>query len=180
LNAFVGLDIAMEGETWREIGRGVEVMAPKAIRDLMRAERFGNEGVQTLSGEALVDSVSAYDVFMQAMGFTPAKVAERYRENTWKRNRNDAIAARKSRLLDDATDAIRAGETIDPDTMQAINVFNKDAVESGMRDDVITSKTIMRSLRARLSASKRTEGGLLLPKSRNDSIRANAAPSIYN
>jgi len=170
INQFIGLDLAMDGE-WQ---RGFEAAAPKFFRDISKAERFAREGVTNLGGETLVENLDPGHLFMQAMGFTPAKVAERYRINSRLKNAEAQITEDRRSILSDATQSIRDGEQITADTMDAINAFNAENP-----DYVITGDTIMRSLRARIRASERFEGGVSLNPKLNDRLRRESAPAIY-
>jgi hypothetical protein len=58
--------------------------------------------------------------------------------------------------------------------MKTINAFNAENP-----DYVITGDTIMRSLRARIRASERFEGGVSLNPKLNDRLRRESAPAIY-
>jgi hypothetical protein len=169
-NVWRGTNLALDGEIWR----GVETAAPKAIRDLMKGFRYFDEGVTTIKGDPLLDDLPAGDAFLQAMGFSPAQVSERYEINTRQMNMQTRLRAERSDLLRDATEAIEAGEQIPEKVMAAINEFNATS------DNPITGKSIRQSLRARLSRRKATENGLLLDKKLAPSIREKfGAVTIY-
>lgn len=171
-NWFRGYKLITDGHT----ERGIEAIAPKAIRDLMRAARYLNEGATTLNGDQLVDDLSAADLFKQALGFTPAQIAERYQLNTWDRNHQEATVRERKSLLNDFARANKAGDA------DATARVNKVIGQFNARhpDDAITGKTIIQSVRAREKASVRTENGLLLNKKLGPGIRSRSAPPIYD
>jgi hypothetical protein len=149
-------------------------MAPKFVRDLMKAARYGDEGVTTFNGEPLLDEVSPAALIAQALGFTPAKVAEQYETNTRLKNRERRITRERQSILADVTGAMRAGEMVDADLMAEVAEFNR-----ANPDYPITPDTIMRSLRARIRASDQMEGGIRLNPRLDERLREEAAPGVY-
>jgi hypothetical protein len=53
----------------------METMSPSAIKNFMKAYRFGEEGARTLRGDPIVGEVSGYDAALQAFGFAPLDIA---------------------------------------------------------------------------------------------------------
>jgi N12 class adenine-specific DNA methylase len=169
-NVWRGTNLAMDGE----IVRGVETAAPKFARDLMKGYRYFDEGVTTIKGDPLLDDLPAGDSFLQALGFTPAQVSERYEINTRLKNAEKRITDERRSILSDATSAIRDGAQIPLKTMDAINAFN-----AANPDYPITGDTIKRSLRARMRASEDMEGGIRINPRIDQRLRDGAAPAIY-
>lgn len=101
-----GISQIQDGYTWR----GMENLVPKAIRDPMKAYRYYNEGVTTKNGDPIVDEVGGWDVLKQAMGFTPARVTEQYKLNSYNMNKQKAITEERSKLLGDFYKAWKAGD----------------------------------------------------------------------
>jgi N12 class adenine-specific DNA methylase len=169
-NQWRGIQQIGEGETWR----GVETMSPKFVRDLMKAARYAEEGVTTYSGEPLLDNLNAAQIVVQALGFTPANVSERYETNTRLKNRERRITRERQSILADVTSAMRDGEVVAPDLVDEVRAFN-----AANPDYPITPDTIMRSLRSRMRASREMEGGVRLNQRLDQRLREEAAPSIY-
>jgi N12 class adenine-specific DNA methylase len=169
-NVWRGTNLILDGEIWR----GAETAAPKFIRDLMKGGRYFDEGVTTIKGDPLLDDLPAGDAFLQALGFTPAQVAERYEANTRLKNAESRITDRRRSILSDATTALREGSQIPRSTMDAINAFN-----AANPDYPITGDTIKRSLRARMRASEDMEGGIRINPRIDQRLRDGAAPAIY-
>lgn len=101
-----GISQIQDGYTWR----GMENLVPKAIRDPMKAYRYYSEGVTTKNGDPIVDEVGGWDVLKQAMGFTPARVTEQYKLNSYNMNKQKAITEERSKLLGDFYKAWKAGD----------------------------------------------------------------------
>jgi len=169
-NVWRGTNLALDGEIWR----GVETASPKFVRDLMKGYRYFDEGVTTIKGDPLLDDLPAGDSFLQALGFTPAQVSERYEINTRLKNAEKRITDERRSILSDATSAIRDGAQIPLKTMDAINAFN-----AANPDYPITGDTIKRSLRARMRASEEMEGGIRINPRIDQRLRDGAAPAIY-
>jgi hypothetical protein len=71
LNVAKGADQINDGLVYR----GMETMSPSAIKNFMKAYRFGEEGARTLRGDPIVGEVSGYDSALQAFGFAPLDIA---------------------------------------------------------------------------------------------------------
>lgn len=168
-NVWRGMQQIGEGNVWR----GVETAMPKAIRDLMKGYRYATDGVETYNGDPIIEEISAGDALIQAMGFTPAQVAERYEQNTRAKNFERRIERERSAILKDATTGIREGAGIPQAVLEEIREFNAEHPT-----DAITSDTILRSLKSRIRASQEMEGGIRLNPRLDASIRARLAPSI--
>jgi hypothetical protein len=167
LSEMVGAGPGMVEQVWRgasmvrdgHVYRGIETMAPKFVRDLMRATRFMHEGANTLRGDPLVDA-SLADSFRQAIGFTPAKLAERYDANTRIKNAEQSIIDERSE--------------ISADVLARIDDFNARYPEKP-----IQPKHLKASFRSRQGYSDRSVGGVVLDPNLRPRLEAEAAPLIY-
>ena len=144
------------------------------IRDVMKATRYATEGVLTSKGDELIEDVSVADVIKQAMGFTPAEVAERYAANSRMKNRELRITEERSQIQRDIGTAILEGRPIPEDALEAMRAFNREYPEYP-----ITSATIRQSVSSRQRASERNEYGIQLNPRLNDRIRSEEAPLLY-
>ena len=166
-----GTSYAADGEWWR----GTEAMVPKFMRDWMKSVRFTAEGALTRKGEPLIEDVSPWQALVQATGFTPAQLAERYRINTRLRNAQDRITDERQDLHRKATAALREGRPIPTKVSTAIRDFNRRYPQVP-----ITSASIRQSLRARVRASQRDEFGVALNPKLNRRLRSERPPAIFN
>lgn len=150
-NVFTGIGLAADGNLYR----GVETAVPKSVRDLMKAYRYMAEGVTTRKGDPVLESVSPVQAFSQAMGFSPAQVAERYEINNRRMNAQKRIEDDRSEILNEITKAAREGRPPPPKVMRQVQEFNR-----AYPSFAITGETVRRSLRARIKAtSDIKEGG---------------------
>jgi hypothetical protein len=170
-SVFRGASMVGDGEVWK----GTELMVPKAIRDQLRFVRYLNEGVTTYKGDPLLDDVSAHDAIVQAIGFSPARVSERYEQNRRLMNENRRIEDEKRSILADVTRYLREGNEISPRALRKVEEFN-----AKYPTFPITGETIQRSLRARQRMSEQMDGGLRLNPKLDRILREDQAPSIYN
>lgn len=166
---FRGVQLASDGEVWR----GAEAAFPKAVRDAMKSVRYVSDGVNTLNGDSLVDGVSPYQAIVQAIGFTPAEIAERYDMNSRLKDREREVTGERSGIQKTAANAILAGEDIPADVLADISDFNARYPEYP-----ITSDTIRQSARSKARATERSEFGIVLNPKLNDRLRAELATPI--
>lgn len=168
--AFRGSDLLMKGE----FQRGIETLLPKGLRDLARASRFAMEGVTTMKGDELVPDVSAGEVLRQALGFTPARVAERFDANSKMKNAETRIMDERQGLMTEVAAAAKDGGALSQRLIGRIEAFNR-----AHPTYPITMDSLRTSLRSRARSSARMEFGILLNPRLNDEIRGRAAPLVY-
>lgn len=175
-NFYNGYEVIKDG---KGVARGIEMMMPQAAKNLMRAWRYANEGVLNMKGEAVVpkDQVGFDDVLKQAIGFTPAKVAEQYTRNDEKKNIESRINDKRQSLLNAFTSAAESG---DRDAQQKaladIRAFNAVPIHANK----ITGRTIRDSIRQRNRLKSRAEGGVIVEnRALNAMIDRALPPRVY-
>lgn len=168
-NAFRGAAKISDGDYFK----GVEAMMPKMIRDLMKAYRYTTEGATTSSGLPLVDNVGVVDAMKQALGFTPARIAEAYEVNSRLKNRENRIETERSRIINAAMREVMAGDLSDA-TLARVQSFNE-----ANPDYPITGDAIRRAATGRARAERDTVGGIRLNRRLDARLREEAAPLIY-
>lgn len=170
-NVVRGYSMVTKGQTYK----GIETMMPKAIKDPMKAYRYATEGLKNAKGDTIVDDVSAADVFKQAIGFTPARIAEQYQTNNANYNKQQAIMGQRTQLLTDFKEAMKAGDEKQTDKVRArIIEFNEKYPEQGLK-----AKNLQQSMKADArNRAKATNGMLYNPKLKGR-ILDEQSPSIY-
>ena len=163
-----GLQLAADGH----VERGIEKMVPKATKDVLQALRFTDEGAKTLKGDTLIEDISPWELTGKAAGFTPARLSQRYDENSAEKRRQRKIEDRRRELVGQVADARIAatkarqagdmGEVEDAqetasEGMTAIQRFNQ--INPGLR---ITPKTIQKSVKSRNQARLMAQNGVFL------------------
>ncbi len=107
--------------------RGIEKMMPKFGRDIAKTWRFINEGALNYKGVPILpaEEFTSRDLFVQAMGFTPAKLTQQYQQTREIREMETALQQRRSYLMNQLFQAQRFQ---DPQavrqTMKAIHRWN--------------------------------------------------------
>ncbi|WP_202841938.1 PLxRFG domain-containing protein [Luteimonas saliphila] len=163
-NVLVGKGMIDEGHVWR----GVETMLPKSLKDMMKAARYGREGVNNLRGDPLLAEPSLWQSLLQLQGFTPAKVAQQYETNRSLKNYEQHILDRRQHLMNALAMAYRLNDPESrAETMEAIGKFNRTHPEIG-----ITPASIRRSMQSRARYSAKAEAGIVLNPKIAAKIRA--------
>jgi hypothetical protein len=158
-NTFSGASIMAEGQ----VMRGFETMLPKAGKDLMRAIRYSNEGVQSLNGYSVVDEVGTWGIISQAMGFTPAHVVEQYEKNSALKGAEQRILRERRAILNRYALAVRTNDDqMRRQLRNRISDFNRRYPTVS-----ITGQTIMQSMKRRAQGRAKAEGGVLVDKRLN-------------
>jgi hypothetical protein len=159
LGAGRGAELVAQGE----VARGLESMVPSFVRNGMKAMRFAEEGVLNLKGEPIVEDISAYNMLMQVVGFSPADLSNVYEEISLKKEFERDVLQRRARLLNKFNMAKKAGDTdLEEEVRTEINAFNEDREDPKAR---ITPETLRRSQAARKAYEDNTINGVRFNKS---------------
>ncbi|MFI2769604.1 PLxRFG domain-containing protein [Sulfitobacter sp. M22386] len=158
-----------------DVVRGAESMIPKFIRDIVKTGRYAADGVETWNGDPIVEDVNPWELLLQANGFTPARVAERYEINNRLKNRERRIMDERKDIHKAASDAIASGGPIPEKVMDMVRDFNKRFPEYP-----ITGQTIKQSFRGRQRAKQRNEYGISLNPKLNARLRGEVTQPLYN
>lgn len=154
VNTLRGISMVNEGHTWR----GIETMMPKILKDGMKAIRYGTEGVNTLRGDPVIEDLSVGRALLQAAGFSPAALSERYDGINAAKRYEERVLARRESLLNAYAMAWRASDAEGvAEVMGKIRAFNL-----SQPTIAINTATIRRSLQSRLRYSSRAEGGVVI------------------
>jgi N12 class adenine-specific DNA methylase len=159
LNVVDGVGLAMSGN----VVRGAEMVLPKALKDLMQAYRYASEGVLTRRGDVTLDrsQVNALDVLIEAIGFTPAKVAETYERMGALKDAEQKVLDERRALMNQFALAVALG---DPDArraaIEAIKAWNR---KPYARMVPITGDSLTQSLKSRARNAAKRQDGVLIP-----------------
>lgn len=154
-----------------ELVRGVEAATPKFLRDLIRTGRFATEGVTTIKGDDILESMSPWELAMQANGFTPARLDAAYQDRGYLYLVQDRIESERRKIHRAATDALSDGKPIPPEVLEQVNDFNR-----RYPFFAINGESIRRSYRARIQSAERTVGGANLNPKLDTYLRELLAP----
>jgi hypothetical protein len=144
-----------------DIYGGVKDMLPRIIRDPLKAAGLATKGVEDSRGKQTLapDKLSTADIVAQAVGFTPASVAEA-------RSGRQAVLQARERLHDERTQLTTRWMEADPEdrpaVMSEIRQWNANPANTASR---ITMQQLLQTLHQR-KQDERKQGafGLRLPK----------------
>ncbi len=163
-----------------DIARGIEMMAPKAVRDLMKAYRYSQEGLATIGKDQVLpaDQIDASDIVAQALGFTPAKISETWDRSTALKNAETRVKQKRQRLINKWAMATMAGDKeTASEALDGIKAFNAVNVHAGFP---IKAETLKRSIKTRTTnAAKREDGVLIGNKALGSALRDRLADPVY-
>lgn len=173
---FRGASLIMEGD----VARGVEVMAPKFIRDPMKAFRYANEGLQSIKGDELLsaDQIGIHGAVAQAMGVSPAIVSETWDRSGALKNAERRVMDERQRVVNAWAMAALAGDKEGvAEAIERVKVFNKKPIHSAIP---ITQDTLKRSIKTRVrNAAKREDGVLIQNEILSQRLRAAMPERLY-
>lgn len=175
LGIALGIGRGMQLVTDGEIYRGIEASVPKVVRDILKAGRYGMEGVETLGGDDILPDVNPYQLLLQASGFTPAEVAERFDMNSRLKSKEREILDERKGIHKAAVDALLEGQELPASVLEDIRDFN-----SRFPEYPITAKTIRASAQGRQRAHENAEAGVSLNKRLSARLREGLAEPVYN
>ncbi|AEY69616.1 putative DNA methylase [Erwinia phage PEp14] len=169
-NVARGYKMITDGNTYR----GIETMMPKMFKDPMRAYRFATDGATNLRGDTVAD-VTTSDVVKQALGFTPARLAEQYAINSANYNKQQAITGERKRLIDRYW---KAGEKED-DAAQDKLLDEIDRFNDKYPEQVISGRSLSGSAKVRTKNADQATGGMRYNNKLRERLLEEQAPSVY-
>jgi hypothetical protein len=159
---FLGAKAITEGN----VERGLEAIMPKQIRDIMKAYRYVEEGLVSYKGDTLIDPsrMDGWDAIKQALGFTPAEVAETYDRNNALKNAESRVKRSRQVLLNRFATAHRLGDDeAQAAALAAIKEWNAKPLN---RDMAIKPDTLRESVQQRQRNTRKREDGVLIQNRR--------------
>ncbi|EKF9168765.1 PLxRFG domain-containing protein [Vibrio cholerae] len=144
-----------------QFARGIELIPPKAIKDVLKTARYINEGgVTTKNGDEIVSDLTAFELLGQASGFAIGRANLQYDENNAIKNYETFIVKRRQSLMNAYYTAYRLkdGEAM-KSVMVKIRKFNQS--QYGKRNP-ITTEGLQQSIKMRLRNISKTQNGIRL------------------
>lgn len=173
---FRGAELISEGD----VARGVEILAPKFVRDLMKSYRYANEGLTTIRGDEMMtpERIGWHGVVAQALGFTPAAVSETWERNSAMKNAETKLMDERQRLVNKwamaAMDGDKAGVE---EATKAISKWNAVPIHQPV---AIKKETLQRSIKTRAANdAKRQDGTLIKNEILGRRLRDAMAERVY-
>lgn len=149
-------------------GRGLEDMAPAALRGPLKAFRYGTEGAVDKSGAAIIEEVGGASVVGQALGLSPSEVRLATEGKAAIFKRDNALGDRRSMLLRQYAMARMAGDQEGVvEVLEAIKGFNEKNPSRRIKPQNMQQSVLNRRKRI-----EQSQGGVYLPKNRRDAMEA--------
>jgi hypothetical protein len=149
-NLTKGFDIAMEGN----FARGVEAASPVALKNILKAVRYTDEGTATtLKGVPIVDDLNVFQTAMQLVGFTPAELSRQYDLNNARRVLSNEVNGKRNRLIFRSATAAMAGDYEEVNEVwKKIREFNKKYPQAAIEESSVSKSIKMRQRRLEQNA----------------------------
>jgi len=155
LDGFETVPKAFEDVRNFELGRGIERLAPSWLRNGIKTNRFLQEGARTRDGRPIDTDVNAWNLFMQALGFTPADVSDLYEVRSLGKSYENRVLKIRSQLLKERYLGITTGDTeLLERANTRINNFRR------IYPRLITNDTLDRSFKSRRAAEREYISGI--------------------
>jgi hypothetical protein len=152
---------------WYEDGysdRVLEKLLPIAARNFAKAWRYYSDGVLTRDGKQITEDLDAYEIFMQAFGFTPTQVSEATARAGARKEIVDSVIERRQALFKDAYSAWSQGDQEGyEEALQDISKWNKTKTAAEF-DAKINWDELEQSFRQRSKAAEEAVDGISIPK----------------
>jgi hypothetical protein len=155
---FEAMELFEEGE-WQ---RGLEKASPKALRDLIKASRYSDEGLKNKAGVHQLDMESG-DIFSQAIGFSPSRAQQMYEAKGDIEGYKRKIEGTRTTLKKVWTQAKEEGDK------QALSKAEREIRKFNRRhpDRRIQFKELRTAYKAFERKERQTVGGIQLPKTQD-------------
>ena len=134
--------------------RAVETALPAFARNFLKANRLGNEGAISLSGDELIPDFSAAELAGQALGFSPERLAQKQKANIEMKGAEQEIIKKHQDLLNAY---FMAFDTADADMQERIlnKILKFNNANPGSS---ITAKSLRESIKRRYKQRALAEG----------------------
>jgi hypothetical protein len=157
LSASRGVDALKEGH----YNRFFEAISPSFMRNGLKALRYAEEGVTNKDGVPIVKDLKARNLMMQAIGFTPTKVAEARESAGVDYRIKEKLLQRRQALIDQYYAAWREKDAKGKAAAwAAIKRFSTKNPQQGLR---ITPDTLSRSILEHRRRELQSVQGLYMP-----------------
>lgn len=159
MNMFAGADNIRKGQGYVE--RGLEKMVPKFVSDIMKTIRFATEGALNYDRDVILspEEFTNRDLFIQAMGFSPAKLTTRYEQQRAIKDHARAIETRRKYLMNRLFMTAKLRDMKEQKKVVAdIAEFNKTSPLP------ISVQNIMQAAKTRANYDMRTINGVVVHK----------------
>lgn len=166
INVLRGLQQMADGD-W---ARGLEAMAPSALRGPIKALRYADEGAIDRTGKTILDDINPVGIAGQALGFSPSDVRLATEAKSAVHQADAKLTKRRAQLMRHWSMAAIAGDEDGmADAREDIKAFNER--HPARRINPMQMAASVRTRRMQIAQAK---GGVYLSRSRRDAMGAGA------
>jgi len=146
--------------------RGIERMAPAAVRNVIKGYKQATTGeVTTRRGDAVVEDITLMQALLQGAGFTNAKLVAQYDYNRNELRKRNTLGENRSRLLRDfnlaiTQELINGNYQAYQDAIDAIQEYNNKLDPMETAKYIILQDNLRRSLKGFQKRTQNTIGGV--------------------
>ena len=154
-----------------EIKRGSERLLPSWLRNGLKTSRFLQEGARTRDGRPISTDISGWNLYMQALGFTPADVSFLYEARSLSKSYENKVMDLRSDILKDRYIAVTTGDKdLNERSLKRLNGFRRSYPY------LISNQTLNRSYKSRKASELEYISGIRF----NNSFRKEILPFFRN
>jgi len=144
--------------------RGLEKLVPVAARNFLKSWRYAADGVLTKDGKQITEDLDAYELFMQAFGFTPTQVQQATARAGARKEIVDKVIQRRQGFLENAYAAWSQGDQEGYEkALEDISKWNKTQTAAEF-NATINWDELEQSFRQRGRAAEEALDGISIPK----------------
>lgn len=153
------------------LDRAAEEFAPAAARNVMKAFRYAKDGLVNRKGEVLVKDFSAWNIFMQGIGFTPLEVAQKQKAAAAAAEEKSSIEQRRQNIMNELYLArLFKDKEAYNDAIKKRDKFNQSPLVIKRRRK-ITNEQIMQSYITRKQQTRASVYGVHYPMSQRPAYK---------
>jgi len=154
-----------------EIKRGSERLLPSWLRNGLKTSRFLQEGARTRDGRPISTDISGWNLYMQALGFTPADVSFLYEARSLSKSYENKVMDLRADVLKDRYIAVTTGDKdLNERSLKRLNGFRRSYPY------LISNQTLNRSYKSRKASELEYISGIRF----NNSFRKEILPFFRN
>jgi hypothetical protein len=140
--------------------RALEMISPAFIKNPLVAARYGNEGVNTLRGDPLMEEMGPFLLLMQSLGIRSSELAERQYYNIQVKGQEQEVLKQRQNLLNLYGISFMSNDT-DSFEKSLERIFEFNAKHPSV---AIPAESLTKSIKERFTKSAQTEHGLYIDK----------------
>ena len=128
-----------------EFERGIEDLLPNIMKKPLIAKRYYDEGAKTMKGDTIMsrEEISAYNIVMQALGFTPNDLAAYQDINAKTAAQSSKIDYAKNAIIERFKRGLRNGNTkLSDQALEEMDAFNQKYPIAAITADTLTSAVL--------------------------------------